>query len=240
MLRIITDFDGPIMDVSERYYRVYQFCLEQTRKSDQELQHLTKSEFWQLKRARVPEYEIGQISGLTPEQAKQFAHLRRQTVHSLAYLAHDRLITTAISALEQAQKADVDLVILTMRRQRELDAACNHFDLTRFFPPERRYCLGNQTPRTTDVADKTHLMGQALTELPPASSTWMIGDTEADMVAAKTHGVPVIGVLSGIRDRPRLEQYRPDAIVEDLITAVERIVQNIPYATRSLPTLAPV
>jgi len=30
MLRLITDFDGPIMDVSERYYQVYQYCLQQT------------------------------------------------------------------------------------------------------------------------------------------------------------------------------------------------------------------
>jgi len=34
MRRLITDFDGPIIDVSERY-RVYKFCLDSTRRPDQ-------------------------------------------------------------------------------------------------------------------------------------------------------------------------------------------------------------
>jgi phosphoglycolate phosphatase-like HAD superfamily hydrolase len=32
-------------------------------------------------------------------------------------------------------------------------------------------------------------MERALRELPPTSDVWMVGDTEADMIAAKTHGV---------------------------------------------------
>ena len=44
MLRLITDFDGPIIDVSERYYRVYQFCLEKTLRPNQALQELSKAE----------------------------------------------------------------------------------------------------------------------------------------------------------------------------------------------------
>lgn len=55
MLRLITDFDGPIIDVSERYYKVYEYCLEKTRYPDQSVQQLSKEEFWQLKRSRVPE-----------------------------------------------------------------------------------------------------------------------------------------------------------------------------------------
>ncbi|MFM6283034.1 MAG: HAD family hydrolase, partial [Dolichospermum sp.] len=41
MLRLITDFDGPIMDVSERYYRVYQLCLEKTRYPGQTITELS-------------------------------------------------------------------------------------------------------------------------------------------------------------------------------------------------------
>ena len=54
MLRLITDFDGPIMDVSERYYRVYQLCLEKTRYPEQTIIELSKAEFWHLKRSHTP------------------------------------------------------------------------------------------------------------------------------------------------------------------------------------------
>ena len=62
MIRLITDFDGPIIDVSKRYYRVYQECLEKSRYPDQPVKQLSKDEFWQLKRSRVPEKQIGILS----------------------------------------------------------------------------------------------------------------------------------------------------------------------------------
>ncbi|MFM7579639.1 MAG: HAD family hydrolase, partial [Microcystaceae cyanobacterium] len=83
MLRLITDFDGPIMDVSERYYQVYQYCLAAVQDPEQRVTLLSKAQFWQMKRAQVPEIEIGLQSGLRDRQAKTFAHLRKITVHTL-------------------------------------------------------------------------------------------------------------------------------------------------------------
>ena len=40
MKRIIVDFDGPISDVSERYYQVYLLCLEKNRRHDQQVRIL--------------------------------------------------------------------------------------------------------------------------------------------------------------------------------------------------------
>ncbi|NEN96724.1 MAG: HAD hydrolase-like protein, partial [Moorea sp. SIO3I7] len=55
---------------------------------------------------------------------------------------------------------------------------------------------------------------------------WMIGDTEADIVAAKTHGIKAIGVLSGIRDRTQLNLYEPDFIVNNLTEAVDLVLDT--------------
>ena len=226
MLRIITDFDGPIMDVSERYYRVYQFCLETVQYPDQPLNPLTKAQFWQLKRAQIPEREIGRRSGLDEIQAQDFARLRKQTVHTLPYLVHDTVVPGAIETLERVQKLGIDPVVMTMRRLQELDAALNQHDLARFFPPHHRFCLTNDYPKTNDVQDKTILMGQALAELPPATQTWMIGDTEADILSAKTHHIPVIAVLSGIRNRTQLLQHAPNQIVNHLSEAIDFILNQ--------------
>lgn len=225
MLRLITDFDGPIMDVSERYYQVYLYCLEQTKRSQQSITPLTPSNFWDLKRAQIPEYKIGMLSGLEEEQALKFAQLRRQTVHTAPYFQYDRLLPHALESLRSIQSLGIDLVVMTMRRVRELDAAFSQYGLESFFPVDRRYCLGNDYVKTTDIEDKPRLMERALRELPPADRTWMIGDTEADIIAAKSQGIPVIAVLSGIRDRDRLTQHQPDFIVEALPEAIALFTQ---------------
>lgn len=227
MLRLITDFDGPIMDVSERYYQVYQYCLDQAKELGQAVTPLSKSEFWQLKRAQVPERQIGLMSGLEAEQARKFTQLRRQTVHTLPYLVYDQPLPDAIATLEKIQHLDIDLVVMTMRRVQELDASLERYDLGRFFPPQQRYCLSNDYVKTADVEDKPRLMARALAELAPCENVWMVGDTEADIAAAKSYNIPFVGVLSGIRDRDRLEQYQPNFIVNNLSEALDLVLKAI-------------
>ncbi|WP_250124355.1 HAD family hydrolase [Chroococcidiopsis sp. CCMEE 29] len=226
MLRLITDFDGPIIDVSERYYRVYQWCLEKSRFLEQPVKQLDKAEFWNLKRSRVPEKQIAILSGLDEAQAQEFAQLRRQTVHTEPYFGYDKLAVGAVAALEKVQQARVDLAVMTMRRERELEYAFNQHNLGRFFPKNRCYCLTNDYVKTRDIDDKPLLMEQALAELPTACQTWMVGDTEADIITAKNHGVKVVAVLCGIRDRAQLELYKPDLIVNDLSEAVDLVLNR--------------
>ncbi|NJN85650.1 MAG: HAD family hydrolase [Leptolyngbyaceae cyanobacterium SL_7_1] len=232
MLRIITDFDGPIMDVSERYYQVYCYCLKQVRRSGQSVRHLSKAQFWQLKRSQTPERQIGQLSGLDELQAQEFAQLRRTTVHTLPYLAYDTPIPGALDTLRYLQSINVDLVVMTMRRVCELENAFDRYDLAQFFPKTRRYCLSNDYVKTADVKDKPMLMQRAMAELPPVTATWMIGDTEADIVSAQSQGIPVVGVLSGIRDRQQLIKHQPDRIANNLHEAVNGILERaaIQYA----------
>jgi len=232
MLRLFTDFDGPIVDVSERYYRVYQFCLEKTQRPGQAVRQLSKQEFWQLKRARVPEVQIALNSGLDEAQAKEFSQLRRKTVHTQPYFDYDTLVPGAVEALVKIQEAGVDLAVMTMRRTWELDFAFKKFDLARFFPENRCYCLSNDYVKTRDIEDKPLLMAKALKELSPATDTWMVGDTEADITAAKKHDIQVMAVESGIRDRAQLELYHPDLIVPDLSSAVTLILETKPLVLK--------
>ncbi|MFM7366171.1 MAG: HAD family hydrolase [Cuspidothrix sp.] len=226
MLRLITDFDGPIMDVSERYYRVYQLCLEKTRYPQQTITELSKAEFWQLKRSHTPELQIALKSGLDTHQGQEFSQIRKQTVHTLPYFQYDVLVPSALNALSKVQSLGIDLAVMTMRRVRELDYAFNQYDLGKFFPENRRFCLSNDYVKTRDVEDKPLLMARALAELPPTVDTWMIGDTEADITAAKKHNIKIIAVESGIRDRHQLESYQPDLILPNLKTAVDFILNQ--------------
>lgn len=220
--RLFTDFDGPIMDVSERYFQVYEFCLSQIKLTGQLVMPLSKSEFWTLKRAQVPEVDIALKSGLTEVgQAKEFAQLRRSTVHTDPYFKHDRPIEGAIAALEKAQNAGIELAIMTMRRVRELEPVLEQYELVRFFPPDRRFCLSNDYIKTGDTKDKPRLMERAIATLPHADLQWIAGDTEADIEAGKQFGVTTIGILSGIRNETQLRAQSPDAIELHLLDAVE-------------------
>ena len=67
-------------------------------------------------------------------------------------------------------------------------------------------------------------MAKALKELPPAEDTWMVGDTEADIAAAKKHGIKSIAVECGIRDRAQLEAYEPEIYVQNFTEAVNFIL----------------
>jgi phosphoglycolate phosphatase-like HAD superfamily hydrolase len=222
-MRIITDFDGPIMDLADRYYHVYQLCLAQVQEPEQPITILTKAEFWAYKRAKVAEQQVGIASGLTPDQSEIFKQIRDRTAHQLQYLSLDRVIPGSIAALEQIQAAGVELIVMTLRRTCELNVAFDQSGLDRFFSPSSRYCLKDDDLKQGDIQAKTQLMAQAMAELKPEPNTWMIGDTETDVIAAQTHGIKVIGVLSGIRDRDRLVQYQPDLIVADLAAAVDYI-----------------
>jgi phosphoglycolate phosphatase-like HAD superfamily hydrolase len=225
MLRLIFDFDGPIMDIADRYYRVYQICLEKTQFPDQKLNILSQRDFWDLKRDRIAERDIGKISGLNEEQCGKFAQLRHQLAHQLDFLVFDQPISGAIATLERLkQLPDVELVVMTMRKQQELELALKQHELERFFPCDRRYCIPNDYVKKSDLEDKPLLMTRALQELPPVTQTWMIGDKEADIVAAQKHQIKIIAVLSGIRNRSQLEPYQPDLIVNNVTEAINQIL----------------
>ncbi len=230
MFRLITDFDGPIADVSVRYYTVYHRCLDQVVRPGQFLQRLSYDEFWACKRARVPEWQIGMKTGLDEPQARAFAKMRGLTVHAQPFLHHDQTIPGAIEALERVRDAGFDLVVMTMRRTRELNEALDRCNLGHFFAADRRYCLSNDHVKIGDTKDKPILMQRALRELPPAEKTWMVGDTEADIIAAQTGNVPAIGILSGIRDRQQLQKYNPDLILNDLSEAVDFVLETVGQA----------
>jgi phosphoglycolate phosphatase-like HAD superfamily hydrolase len=223
-MRIITDFDGPIMDLSDRYYYVYQLCLERVKLPGQSIAPLSQAEFWQRKRACISEREIGIESGLTAAQADTFKQERDLHAHQLRYLHLDRVVPGAIAALDRIHTAGIDLLVMTLRHTRQLNPALENYDLGRFFAPHHRYCRADDYIKQGDVRDKTKMMERSIAELGTDTATWMIGDTEADIIAARTYDIPVIAVLSGIRDREHLERYQPDKIVPDLAAAVAAIL----------------
>ena len=178
-----------------------------------------------MKRSQIPEKEIANLSGFKDEkQSVAFAHLRRATVHTDPYFSYDCLIDIAIPALENAQQLGIDLAVMTMRRRRELEPVLDRYNLRRFFPSDRIFCLDDDYVKTVDIQDKPKLMKIAQDTLPEVEQQWMIGDTEADIIAAQTYHVQAIAVLSGIRNYIQLQKYKPHQIVTNLSCAINEVV----------------
>jgi phosphoglycolate phosphatase-like HAD superfamily hydrolase len=229
-LWVFTDFDGPIIDVSERYYQVYQHVLREAAQSS-DLLPFDKKTFWDYKRAKVPEKEIGIRSGLNPEQAKEFARLRKKLVHAIEYFPLDEIHPTAIAALERLQAAGVMLGVVTMRLVRELEPALAKFDLERFFEVEHRYCISNDHVKDDDIRDKAMLLTRAHKAFKKATvdedaQCYMVGDTEADILAGQRLGIPSLAVLSGIRNQHHLDKLAPWKVVQNLHEAVQVILDG--------------
>ena len=53
----------------------------------------------------------------------------------------------------------------------------------------------------------------------------MVGDTEADLIAAKKVGVGAIALTCGIRSVNYLKQYNPDYICNDLLSVAHRLLR---------------
>lgn len=230
MKRLISDFSGPLMDISERHYRLYIDCLSEVNNTNETqnktIKYMPKEIFWRLKRMHISQEEIGIKSGLNSEQSIIFASLYKAKTNLFEYMSYDQPAKGAIMSLETARNYNIDLVLLTMRRVTELEFAFSRTEFGKFFQNDHVYCLNDDYEKTSDIEDKPLLLNRALHRLPCISDTWLVGDTEADIIAAKTYKLKAVCVLSGSRDYDRLKQHDPDLIVENISEVIDLMIKS--------------
>jgi phosphoglycolate phosphatase len=222
-MTVFCDLDGPIVDVSERYYTTYQLALEDTQAAYQaqgvpiKTQQLTKQQFWEMKRERVPDVEIAKISGLQGSQIDAFRRCVGEIVNRSDLLHLDRIQPGVQWAIALLHSRGVRLILVTLRSQHQAAQILQNYGLARLFTSIR----GTQV---TDAAYnnyanlKTRLLDEVVEELGELmGSAWMIGDTEADILAGQALGIPTIGLTCGIRSTTQLQKFQPTRILNDLI-----------------------
>jgi len=232
-MTVFCDFDGPIVDVSDRYYSTYLLALADTQAYYEDLgiylrlQTLTKQQFWQMKQERVPDVEIAMRSGLQGEQIEIFLSQVTTIVNQPTLLHKDRLQPGVNWAINLLHSRGVRLVLVTLRYQREATQILRNHGLARLFSG----IYGSEDRHTAyqNYAEvKTKLLQQAiaeqLTEDKQQELAWMIGDTEADILAGQALAIPTIAVTCGIRSRRYVERLQPTCILSDLVSAVQHVV----------------
>lgn len=240
---VFCDFDGPIVDVSDRYYSTYKLGLVETQAVYQKqeialpLPILSKKQFWQMKQDRTPDREIALRSGLRGRQIEHFLQRVQQIVNRVDLLHQDQLQPGAKRALLRLHNQGISLVLVTLRRQSQAIQLLRLFGIAHLFT--QIYGASDDTAAYLNQAEhKTQLLSNAMTEsgLQPKSSyshsqsdlaypsAWMIGDTEADILAGQAMNIPTIALTCGIRSQTYLQNFRPTHFHTDLASAAHYLL----------------
>ncbi|AOY81310.1 HAD hydrolase-like protein [Moorena producens JHB] len=241
-LTIFCDFDGPIVDVSNRYYSTYQLALTDTQGFYQAqgitlpIQTMSKQQFWHMKQERIPDEEIAMRSGLRGEQIDFFLGRVIKIVNESALLNKDQLQPNLNWALALLHSYGIRLVLVTLRSTSQVKQILSNYGLTRLFSgiygtTENHHAYQNY------AQVKQELLQEALSEhstssdteqsllAEPSVSAWMIGDTEADILAGQALSIPTIALTCGIRSQSYLKRFEPTHICSDLLCATSYLLE---------------
>jgi phosphoglycolate phosphatase len=235
-ITVFCDFDGPIVDVSDRYYSTYHLALTDTAEFYSELSThifnhdrltvLTKTQFWQMKQDRTPDREIAFQSGLDGEKIDFFLQRVIEIVNCTDLLHQDKIQPGVTWALGLLRAQGCKLILVTLRDRDEAIRILEQHGLRQLF--SGIYGTDNSQAAYQNYSQlKTKLLAQAMREhqvTQENSDSWMIGDTEADLLAGIAMEIPTIALTCGIRSRQKLSPFKPTLIKDDLLCAAHHLV----------------
>jgi phosphoglycolate phosphatase len=229
---LFCDFDGPIVDVSDRYYATYRRGLEhiqgvwQAQGLPLPIRYLSKGQFWTFKQNRVPDRQIALWSGLEGDQIDDFLGHVAHIVNQPSLLHQDRLQPGVRQSLKLLRCHGVRVVLVTLRAPEQVIDFLQQHHLDWAFSglygmPQVEAAYANQAnhkiQRLRDAIADQHLHGYS------TQASWMIGDTEADIMAGQAAGLPTAALTCGIRSSGYLKAFRPTLMVPDLWSAAQQI-----------------
>ncbi|GAC1575472.1 MAG: hypothetical protein NVS3B20_07160 [Polyangiales bacterium] len=208
MLRklVIVDLDGPILDVSRRYFEAHQRALTALSIMGS---HADAAAFWQAKRDRTPiEQLLPSVEAQTPSTIERYGVLFKQCIESDDLLTLDAVQPFALDALARLA-TNFDVVILSLRSNREGATRCvDSLGISALASVDFvAHSASGKVPRARALS-----AGRVVVSV--------VGDTEADAAAAKAIGALFVGMSCGIRSKKDLEREGASVVVDSLGDAV--------------------
>lgn len=204
MNTVVLDLDGPLLDGRLRHYACYREIL--TRHG---FDLLSLDQYWAMKRARKNLREQLAATG-ADALVDVFREQWLERIEQPDLLKLDRLQPGVLAVLDAWRAHGVRLILATMRRDKHgLEAHLRRCRLACRF--SRVLCCDP----TRGGVGKAHRVRQAFPDLDDHPCVW-IGDTEADVNAARAMGCVIWVVTSGLRDETYLQSLHPDYLTADL------------------------
>jgi phosphoglycolate phosphatase len=203
-MTLFLDLDGPLLDVSERYFRVHVDILSRFG-----LKSIDKPTFWNRKRSRRPLSSLLADSGATFDEGA-YSKLWLENIESDDYLPYDQVHDGVIPLLRDLGREHTQ-VLVTLRQRGDAVRAqlsklalnsCFRAILTAAPSSHDSWCVKRNLIESSGLSDET---------------SWIVGDTEVDILAGKSLGLTTVAVLSGIRNEELLKQLTPDFILPGML-----------------------
>jgi phosphoglycolate phosphatase-like HAD superfamily hydrolase len=210
-MKIFFDLDGPILDVSEKYYRVYADLV-----TEYGSQPIPKLDYWDYKRRRIPDETILGLSGIEG-WVEDYRQLRKSRIETLEYLSCDRIWPGVLPMLQELA-SDTSIILVTLRNSTEsLKWELKTLGLLDIFTHVLSASGDNAGVEREQV--KVQLVQKALGL--QTFSGWFIGDTETDIRTGQLLGLRTAAVTFGIRTAEQLVTVKPDVLIETPESLIE-------------------
>lgn len=205
MMNIYFDLDGTLIDVSERFYRIYCDLLDTFNCTKK----LNKEQYWQMKREYLSEDEIVRRT-CNDIDIKEYDKIRRTVIESPKYLNYDIPFSYTIDVLKKL-KDNNRLVIVSLRESLiKTETEMDKFRLKNFFD---KILVHN-----IDMDHKWKIKVELIKSdyKFKKENSIIIGDTEAEFFAAKELDIPCFLVSSGIRRKEYLARLGQHIVIENI------------------------
>lgn len=211
---IFLDFDGTIVDISNRHYETYSRCTGLLGGTP-----INKAHYWTLKRSDTDWQTILPLSKLSVDVEGEFLEHFISLIESAEMLALDTLFKDSLNVLQSLSKSH-ELHLISLRRSHQnLLHQINDLGIKSIFTGIHS---GHSETKDGVLLKKAGIM-RTVTGYTDSA---IIGDTEADVAAAHQLDIMSLAVTTGIRNREYLSALKPSYVVDSL-TAAESIVKSL-------------
>jgi len=199
------DLDGPILDVSKKYYTVYSDILLEHKEEP-----ISKNKFWALKRSKAPIEDILTVTN-SQKIIKKYKKSWIEKIETKNYQKFDTLQTDIINVLNKCAERR-RLVIVTLRRNRKrLLTQLRDLGIIHYFK--------DVLSSGVDIQPRWQIKYNLITNYlhdKNKDKHIIIGDTELDILAGKNLYFYTIAISNGIRNDKILLKSNPDYIFQSI------------------------
>lgn len=206
-MKLFFDLDGPILDVSERYFRVYCECLKNSPHVP-----LSKEDYWCKKQQKISETDILNRD-FNKDSVNTYLAERKKLIEDPVFLKYDKIWTDLLPTYE-CLFHKIPAVLVTLRSNPEnLHQQLLNLNIDSWFYRILSHPNIDQSENRWKIKVELIQKSGLLHNISPENCLF-IGDTETDIMAGKNLGMETAVVTFGIRTRDILLKYKPDLIFD--------------------------